>query len=381
MHRPAVLLVFAALAVTVTVGVATGASTATDGNETVLTAEIEGTTATNVSILDNEYDEIRSTIASELGVDERTVRISERTETIEVGASNVSKPALRDALRAASVNASGATLREGVTVQTQSKTVRIIDERLSKAGIDATVEKMTADDGTRGVRIETTNVDSTAVVSNLTFQGQVEMVAHFPIERDGDTVYRDVTLLTNADFVNVGSVQPASHTQPNPFVPVTLTDEAAQNFSDAMVNFGFTSPEGIANCPTQTAEQDSANATGHCLYTVSDGEVVYAAQMSRGLAQEFENGGFAANPQFVITAENTSEARNLALALRAGALPAPLDFDALPDEGVQNATPENSTESNETETPSSGDGAGFTAVTALAVVLTLGAVGARSRSN
>ncbi|MFD1585722.1 PGF-CTERM sorting domain-containing protein [Halorientalis brevis] len=413
MRRPAVLLAFAALAVAMTVGSAAGAATVPNGNETVLTAEIEGTTATNVTISpDADVDDIRATVAAELDVDEQTVRVAPEETAVEVREGNVSTTALRDALRTAGLNASAATVHDGVSAHTQTETVRIIDERLAGADIDATVASVTTDGGARGVRIRATDTDPAVIVENLTFQGRVEMVAHFPVQRDGDTVHRDVTLLTNEDFETVGSAR-SGRPGTTPLVPVTLTDEAAQNYSNAMQNFGFTSDEGIADCQTDTAKEDPDNASGHCLYTVYDGEVVSAAQMSAGLAQTFETGDFVNDPEFVITAANMSEARDLSLALRAGALPAPLDFDELPESPRQNNTAGSNTESTETqtatersdadstetvtatersdaessetvtatETTSSGDGPGFTAIAALAALLGLVVVGRRVESR
>ncbi|WP_136717200.1 hypothetical protein [Halorientalis salina] len=374
MRRLALLLFGVVLAAGLMVGPATGAAT-TDGNETALTAEIQGTTATNVSVPAEDVGAVRSTVATELGVDEQSVRVAPPGDTVEVRERNVSTAALRDALDAAGLDGSAATISESVTARTQAETVRVVATRLDQAGIDATVRNATTDDGTRGVAIRSTDADRDDVVGNLTFEGRIEFVAHFPA---GNGSYRDVTLLTNDDFANVGSARPGAAGRPNPYVPVTLTDEAAANYSAAMREFGFTSSEGIGNCPTDDARADPANASGYCLYTASDGEVIYAAQMSAGLARQFENGEFAADPQFVITAQNMSEARDLALSLRAGALPAPLELEST----MVNETDESDTDrETDTETTTNGDGPGFTAVVALAAVLAFAVAGRRADSR
>lgn len=383
MRRPALLLLVAAVALTLAAGAATGASTSSTHNGTTLTARIQGTTATNVSIpKDANLATVRSTLAGNLGVEEQAINIVSADRTVEIRASNVSTAALHDALAGTALDVSGATIRRSVTADTQAETVQILRDRLSKAGFDTTVRGTTAD-GVRGVRVRASNAPRPELVSNLSYQGRVAIVAHFP----DNGSQRDVTLLTNDDFATVGSPQyrPRSGGY---FVPVTLTDPAAENFSTAMRNFGFTGDAGIGNCSTQTAQQHPNDASGYCLYTRYDGHVVYAAQMSGGLATEFENGDFVEDPRFVITAANASRARDLALSLRAGAVPAPLavtsvnasasaSSNASANRSLQPAKTDDGNEVTATET-ASGAGPGFTAVGALAVLLALGVIATRT---
>jgi len=294
---------------------------------TSIRAPLVGITAENVNIsqtVDNENQK-RAALANALNVSESDVTFRARERAVEVYSDNVTEQEFVTALNDNGFDVSADDVRSGVTQQTREDAVAILDEKVNQAGLTGGGARLTTSGtGKHFVVVEVPNANRTEVLNLIGDRGQVEMVAHFPA---GNGSHRQVTLLTNEDFVNIGSAQPASQTQPNPFVSVALTDEAARNYSNAMQQFGFTSPEGIANCPTRTALQDPQNTSGYCLYTVQDGKPVYAAQMSRGLAQTMERGDFAKDPSFVITATNMSEAQQLSVNLKAGALPTELAID------------------------------------------------------
>ncbi|WP_136718031.1 preprotein translocase subunit SecD [Halorientalis salina] len=294
---------------------------------TSIRAPLIGMTAENVNVSQNVDNEnrVRAAIASDLNVSERDVNFRTQERAVEVYSKNVTKGELASALSQQGLDVSQDDVRRGVTQQTREDVVSILDEKVNQAGLTGGGARLTTSGtGKHFVVIEVPNQNRTEVLNIVQDRGQVEMVAHFP---DGNGSYREVSLLTNEDFVNIGSAQPAGGNQPNPFVSVALTDEAAGNYSAAMQEFGFTSREGIANCPTGTARQDPDNASGYCLYTVQDGKVVYAAQMSQGLAQEMESGDFVNDPSFIITAQNMSEAQQLSINLKAGALPTELAIE------------------------------------------------------
>lgn len=370
MRRPALLLLVAAvLAATVAAGTASAASTV-QTNETVVTAQLEGTTATNLTIPLGISGSVRSIVATDLGVPERSVRVSPANGTVEVRHRGVSASALRAALEETDLNAATATIRDGVTATTQAETVRGIRERLDGANLSGQVQPVTTENGTRGVVIRS-SASRSAIRETVTFEGAVSLVAHFPTEQDGEG-YREETLLTNSDFTSVGAAQSPTAGQPNPFVAVSIREAAARNFSTQLVEAGFTSEAGIGNCPTDTAVSSPDTADGYCLYTVFDGEVIYAAQMSAGLAPMLENGEFSEDPRFIITAQNMSEARRLSLGLRAGALPAPLDFDALPESAIEDSgsgSENGSATETATTVTTTGGGPGFTAGTAVLALL------------
>jgi preprotein translocase subunit SecD len=106
-------------------------------------------------------------------------------------------------------------------------------------------------------------------------------------------------------------------------VPVSLREDAAQRFQQAMVDTGVASPGG-----SRCAYRSAPNTTDACILLVVDGEVVNAFGMTPSLASSMQAGTWASDPTFQLTARNFSEARQVAINLRAGALPAQLDVGA-----------------------------------------------------
>jgi len=285
-------------------------------------ASLVGVTATDLDLSPEDRNRTDD-IADALGVDGRDVRLHPTEGAVEVFDDDVSASELVDALGEGGIDATTETVRPGVTGETQSSTVRTLSERFAVLDIGATVEAARVE-GRRGVVITPADGNVSRVREAISDRGTVEIAARFPAAETDETAadddYRDVTLLDNDDFAAIGTAQQPRGGGTTPNVPVTLTDEAAANFSSALVEFGFTD-EGIANCPTDAARADPANATGYCLFTVHDGNVVYAAGMSAELADVIGNGEFREDPRFVMTAENMSEARELQANLAAGALP------------------------------------------------------------
>ena len=138
----------------------------------------------------------------------------------------------------------------------------------------------------------------------------------------------NVTVLQSQDsFQTVGTVERNQQTN-QPVVPVTLTDEAAGPFVQAMRQYGFADAANASSDQSQVRTCNFATGGGgHCLLTVRDGEVVYSASVTRSLAQTFASGTFTNDPSYFTSAQNVSEAQGLQVDLQAGALPAPLNFD------------------------------------------------------
>ncbi|MFB6179093.1 MAG: preprotein translocase subunit SecD [Halorientalis sp.] len=291
---------------------------------TRIRAPLVGTTAENVNFTQDQLQhrtQERSAIATALNVSESDVRFRGPSHAVEVYSQNVSKDQFASALNQNGFNVTRDDVRRGVTQQTRKDVVAILSDKVNQAGLSGGNARLTTSGtGRHYVVVEVPNANRSEVLNLIQDRGKVEMVAHFPTNNG---TYREVSLLTNNDFVSIGSAQ-ASQRSGGYYVPVTLKDGAAQNYSSAMQKFGFTSPSGTNNCPTQTARNNPDNATGYCLYTVQDGKVVYAAQMSDGLAKEMNNGDFVKDPRFIITATNMSEAQQLAINLKAGALPTKL---------------------------------------------------------
>jgi preprotein translocase subunit SecD len=295
---------------------------------TQIRAPLVGVTATEVNFTQSQdIPELRTQLAADLNLTTGDVQFRTREGAVEVYSANVTAQQFQRALTENGFDVSEDQIRSGVTRQTREDVVAILDEKINRGGLTGGGARLsTAGTGEHFVVIEVPNANRSEVLNLVGDRGEVEIVAHFPVERNGTTTYRDITLLTNDDFAGIGTAQPPSRQQPQPFVPVTLAEEPAENFSSAMRQFGFTGP-GVANCPTRQAVDSPETASGYCLYTKLDGRVVYSAQMSRGLARDIESGTWTRDPRFSMTTTNMTEARNLQINLNAGALPTRLDFD------------------------------------------------------
>ena len=286
-------------------------------------APLVGLTAEDVPVGPNESTEVASTLVERLGpgVTPTDVQIRQRGQNsadVEVFARNVTRGEFARALGAADVQASPETIRDGVTQETIETTVDVLDSKVSQAGLSgATVQTVQSGDETY-VQVEVPNANRSEVLDLIGERGQVRLVAHYPVQQNGSTEYRNETVLTREDITQIGAARPARGGQPAN-VPITLTDEAAEPFTRQVQRAGLT--ENTDAC----RYRESPNDSGYCLYTVVDGQVVYGASMSPGLARTIESGDFARDPAFIITATNLSEASALQIDLQAGALPTELD--------------------------------------------------------
>jgi preprotein translocase subunit SecD len=263
-------------------------------------------------------------LASRLNVSLSDVRITPSQGTIEVFAEpddgNVTKAEFAAALGSLGYDVDEGDVDDGVTQATLDQMERTLDDKINRGGLtggDASVVRPPGDEPL--ILVEVPNADRSEVLELIGSRGQVQIVAHFPVQRNGTTEYRNVPLFDQDGIQSVQNAQQGQGTQP-PFVPITLEPEAAENFSNAMQQFGFTN-EGISACRYSQNESDA----GYCLYTVRDGNVVFAASMSPGLAEIIRNGEFDGG--FQTTASNFSDAQRLQLDLQAGALPSNLDVN------------------------------------------------------
>ncbi|MFC7133448.1 MULTISPECIES: hypothetical protein [Salinibaculum] len=167
-------------------------------------------------------------------------------------------------------------------------------------------------DGGTGTATRTPSATAaaTATETSTRLDADVEIVASYPVETGNGTEHRETTVLDERDVAAVGRVQEGAGGRP-PSVPVGLTESGAENFTTAMREFGFTSSAGIQACRYEERPDDP----GYCLQTVLDGEVVFSASMSSGLARTLESGAFADDPRFVLQTRNLSKARDLRASL------------------------------------------------------------------
>lgn len=289
---------------------------------TRIRAPMVGMTAEGVDVTVNNRADLATSVADNIpNVTRGDVLARPATDTIEVfGYDNLD--AYRQVLT--DQNIAYEEVRQGVTGPTREEGVEVLRDKIDESGLaGGTVQEVSTPAGEYFLVIEIPNRNRSEVEALVSQRGQVELVAHFPVSDGGDEqTYRDVTVITGEDIANVGQAQGPTPGVPNPHVPVVLTEDAAESFARQMIEFGFTR-EGAGACPPDAPE----NPTGYCLYTVLDGEVVHAAAMSPNLADGIESGEFSRSQNFVMTTANISDARDLQVNLRAGALPAPLDLE------------------------------------------------------
>ncbi|WP_254535776.1 preprotein translocase subunit SecD [Halomarina litorea] len=303
---------------------------------TRLRAPLVGLTAEDVAVTPDNEQTVEETVADQLAVSSLDVQARpgatpSASGTVEVFNENVTEEEFVAALQAANLSATTENVRSGVTDQTMQTAVEVLDRKIRGAGGfsggDAAV--VTSATGESFVLVEVPGKSRSEVLDLVGDRGQVAVVAHFP-DQNGSG-YRNVLLFTQEGIADVQPVRQDSSGQP--VVPIRLTESAAQEFSDAMRQYGFTGSQGVLNCQYERNPDDA----GYCLFTVVgggvvnntvQGEIVYEASVAPSLAETINNGDFVKDPRFQTSAPNTSAAQNLRLNLQAGALPAELDVDS-----------------------------------------------------
>jgi preprotein translocase subunit SecD len=283
-------------------------------------ADLVGRFVEDLDIDPNRTATVTQAVASNLDVDAVDVEVSPRggeRGTIEVFA-NVSASDFSEAVRAANVDVSADEVQRGVTAETRQRAVEVINRKIQQGGLaGGTATLVNTPTGESYVVVETPSLDRQELLDIVTTQGEVRVDAVFPVDGPNGTEYNRVPLLYRQDFAGIGQANQAQNGNP-PNVDVTLTTEAAQNFSAAMQRWGFTG-EGQGQCTYRQNPEEP----GWCLLTVADGNVTYSASMGE-LATDINQGTFVDSPSFVLQTRNYSEARDLLFDLETGALPTPL---------------------------------------------------------
>ena len=302
---------------------------------TRLRAELVGMTAEGVGgVTADNVGDVEQGVAAELGLDQIDVtvrRTTQSTATVEVFDGNVTESEFVAALQAVGLDAAGEDLRSGVTGETRDVATDVLERRINQGGLTGgTVSTVTSGGGDVFVVAEVPGANRSEVLQLIGEPGRIQIVAAYPTEVGNETVTRRTPLLTQGDFAGIRPAQQASQGNP-PRVPVTLTEPAAANFTNAMQNFGFTGP-GVNACDQEAAYNGSEDV-GYCLLTVVDGDVTYAADMSAGLAGDLRPGpdgeaAFLQTRGFSMNTRTFSEAQTLKLNLESGALPTELDIQS-----------------------------------------------------
>ncbi|RLM56501.1 preprotein translocase subunit SecD [Halobellus sp. Atlit-31R] len=240
---------------------------------------------------------------------------SQTTATVEVTAEGVTTEDLGAALDAAGYGYE--TLRSGVTEPTREEVVRILQNKINEAGLSGgTVQQVTTAQGANYVLVEVPNQDASSVRDLVSERGTVVIEAYYPTNGS----YDRRVVLQQEDFQSIGTAQ-ESQSGGGSFVPVTVSESVAPEFQQSMVDTGLAQPGG-----TRCTYQQNPNSTEACLLLVVNGDVTNAFGMSPGLADTLRSGEWAQSPVFQLQTTNVSEAQDVAINLRAGALPAQLDF-------------------------------------------------------
>jgi preprotein translocase subunit SecD len=295
-------------------------------------APLVGVTAEGVDFDDSTEQEVVEDVSAELdgvGPEDVTARFAARPDgagtaqsqpgsgaqnTVEVTAEGVTTDELAAALDAAGYDYE--TTREGVTEATRQEVIRVLEEKINEAGLSGgTVQSVTTAQGDNFILVEAPNQDPSSVRQLVSERGTVVIDAYYPT---GEGNYTRETVLQQGDFQNIGTAQDEAG---GAFVPVTLSEDAAPPFQQSMRDTGL-AQEGGTRC-TYQVDPDS---TEPCLLLVVNGEVTNAFGMSPGLADSLRTGEWADNPVFQLQTTNVSEAQEVSINLRAGALPAQLDF-------------------------------------------------------
>ncbi|WP_435333892.1 preprotein translocase subunit SecD [Haloarchaeobius sp. TZWWS8] len=295
---------------------------------TRLRAPVVGMTAEKVDVsTTGNPTALRDAVADNLSIPTRDVYVQPRSGTVEVFNDSISKEEFATVLNQQGVTTQEGSqvttddIRDGVTQATRQQVVDTINRKLSETGLSggsATIA--TTVDGDKYIVVEAPNRDAEELKKLVNDRGIVEVHARYP---GSNGTMEEQRLLTYEDLRRVGDPEVSQEGVHQ--VPVVLTQDAAKDFSNILQQTGFTS-DGVSSCPRDVPEGEK-NSEGYCLVTIVNGEVTATHSLGPSLANSMNQGTFVDDPRFVMTATNESEARDIAVNLRAGALRAPLDFD------------------------------------------------------
>ncbi len=296
-----------------------------DGGTRIL-APLVGVTAEDVEFQGDDAATVRGAVADELPQADETDLIvrgadaDNATRTVELTTES-SPDRLGDALDAAGYRYE--SVREGVTEETRETTATVLQSKINEAGLSGgAVRTVTASTG-EFVLVEVPGEDRQDVISLIRDRGQVTVEAYHPVRADGTTVYRNTTVLASDDFQNIGAAASDERTS-QPYVPVTVRQDTAPEVQRVLVDTGVASGPGDTRCTYESEPQ----STEPCLLLVVDGEVVNSFGMDSRLKRSMQTGDWATDPAFRLTTTNITDAQQIGVDLRAGALPARLDVQA-----------------------------------------------------
>ncbi|MFW6317360.1 MAG: preprotein translocase subunit SecD [Halorubrum sp.] len=291
-------------------------------------APLSGYTATDVAFDGDPPETVSEAVAGELdNASTRDVSVVREENAVEVTEPSVTESELRAAMDAAGYEYGD--VRSGVTQRTRDETINVIQGKINEAGLSGgSVQQVQSLTGEYFILVEVPGEGRQEVIDLLEDRGTVRIDIAYP-EENGTAVQEGA--LTQDDFEEIGTAAQSEQGE-GAYVPVTVSNDdddgqsPAHSFQDAVVQRGF--PDAYQSqtdgCEynEETGEIENSNP---CLLLVTDGEVVNSFGMDSGLADDMESGAWAETGNFRLTTGEFTEAQQISLNLRAGALPADLD--------------------------------------------------------
>ncbi len=299
-----------------------------------ITAPIHGQTAEDVPIeTADEANSIESSIAAHLDIEEINVRARSGEGTVELFDPAINRTQFRAALTAAGLEPDELTIRDGVTGQTRSDMVDVLTDRVNAAGFSgSTVRTETGAGGESFIVVESPGRGLDELRSIISDQGRVQVIAHYPTE-DG---YNETVALNRQAIGSIGTVSYNENRQRYE-TPITVASDSVGEFLDTMQSTGFDTSAGWGSCqyPVNYDESEGPpqdrpdDGWGFCFLIVQDGEILDGYGVDADLGTQFQGPDptFEANPTFVISVPDSSEAEQVRINLQEGALAAQLNLD------------------------------------------------------
>ena len=306
-------------------------------------APVIGTTAKGISIdagggqTTSELNgEVESAVYEELVANNESLDLTQREvsasvsgdsvqdRTVEVFHPNVSEDDLALAVENAGYAGENTDVRNGVTAETRQSMIDILDSRMGESGFDGGTVREDSAGGQNYIVVQSPGTSTAELRELIRDQNLVEIVAHYPA--DNEAGYEEQVVLTPEDIRSVSTIeeeQVGGRTQYR--VPVVVTDDAAPEYMNTLVETGITSEQGVQ---TGCAPVDQTDPPyGYCQLIDLDGETISGLGMQPGLAQQFNDGTWVNNPTFVATSPDRQTAEDIKVSLEAGSLPTTLDLD------------------------------------------------------
>ena len=291
---------------------------------TRIRAPLTGMTAESVELNNDSSTNAAAAVADELP-DTSTTDVTVRRGTLNGPTVEVVDPAVSESQFGDALDSAGysyESIRDGLTQETRDEAINVIEGKVNQAGLSgASVQQVT--DGTGFfILIEVPGQDRSDVIDLIEQRGNVRIDIYH--ENDDGEYVTERAVLTQDDFASISNARQPDDQSPNPRVPVSIRQDEgiAEEFQSTVVETGV-AQQGGATC----RYEENPENTDPCLQLVVDGEVINSFGMNGDLANSMRNGEWAQSPSFVLTTTSFEEAQQIAINLRAGALPAPLAID------------------------------------------------------